>query len=59
MIQFKKEIGQMWGWSMVVIAIPCMLVSGYALFLLFKGISKFTGLSMEQVMAQGSKKESK
>ena len=59
MIQFNKEIGQMMGWSMVVIAIPCMLVSGYALFLLFKGIKKFTGLSMEQVMAQGSKKESK
>jgi hypothetical protein len=29
-----------------------MIVSGYAFWLLIKGIKKFTGLSMEEVMAQ-------
>lgn len=51
-IAFNDEVGQMMGWSLPVISIPCMLVSGYAFWLLFKGIKEFTGLSMEEVMAQ-------
>jgi hypothetical protein len=42
----------MMGWSLPVISIPCMIVSGYAFWLLIKGIKQFTGLSMEEVMAQ-------
>ena len=51
-IAFNDEVGQMMGWSLPVISIPCMIVSGYAFWLLIKGIKKFTGLSMEEVMAQ-------
>lgn len=51
-IAFNDEVGQMMGWSLPVISIPCMLVSGYAFWLLFKGIKEFTGLSMEEVIAQ-------
>ena len=51
-IAFNDEVGQMMGWSLPVISIPCMVVSGYAFWLLIKGIRKFTGLSMEEVMAQ-------
>ena len=51
-IAFNDEGGQMMGWSLPVISIPCMLVSGYAFWLLFKGIKEFTGLTMEEVMAQ-------
>lgn len=49
---FNEEVGAMMGWSLPVISIPCMLVSGYAFWLLIKGIRQNTGLSMEQVMAQ-------
>ena len=51
-IAFNDEVGQMMGWSLPVISIPCMIVSGYAFWLLIKGIKQFTGLSMEEVMAQ-------
>ena len=51
-IAFNDEVGQMMGWSLPVISIPCMFVSGYAFWLLIKGIKQFTGLSMEEVMAQ-------
>ena len=51
-IAFNDEVGQMMGWSLPVISIPCMIVSGYAFWLLIKGIKEFTGLSMEEVMAQ-------
>jgi hypothetical protein len=42
----------MMGWSLPVISVPCMIVSGYAFWLLIKGIKEFTGLSMEEVLAQ-------
>ena len=51
-IAFNDEVGQMMGWSLPVISIPCMVVSGYAFWLLMKGIKQFTGLSMEEVLAQ-------
>lgn len=51
-IAFNNEVGQMMGWSLPVISIPCMVVSGYAFWVLINGIKKFTGLSLEQVMAQ-------
>jgi len=51
-IAFNDEVGQMMGWSLPVISIPCMIVSGYAFWLLIKGIKQFTGLSMEEVMVQ-------
>jgi len=51
-IAFNDEVGRMMGWSLPVISVPCMIVSGYAFWLLIKGIKEFTGLSMEEVLAQ-------
>jgi hypothetical protein len=51
-ITFNDEVGQMMSWSLPVISIPCMLVSGYAFWILIKGIKKYTGLSMEEILAQ-------
>mgnify|MGYP001567393180 FL=1 len=51
-IAFNDEVGRMMGWSLPVISVPCMIVSGYAFWLLIKGIKDFTGLSMEEVLAQ-------
>ena len=46
---FNDEIGEMMTWSYLVIIAPCMLVSGYALWTLIKGIKALTGLNMESV----------
>ena len=51
---FNDEIGVMMGWSFPVISLPCMVVSGYAIWLLIRGIKKFTGLDIEDAMRQRS-----
>ena len=47
---FNNEIGEMMTWSYLVIIAPCMLVSGYALWTLIKGIKALTGLNMESAL---------
>ena len=47
---FNDEIGEMMTWSYLVIIAPCMLVSGYALWTLIKGIKALTGLNMESAL---------
>jgi len=47
---FNNEIGEMMIWSYLVIIAPCMLVSGYALWTLIKGIKALTGLNMESAL---------
>ena len=37
-MRFNDEIGVMMGWSFPVISLPCMVVSGYAIWLLIRGI---------------------
>jgi hypothetical protein len=49
---FNDEIGEMMTWSYLVIIAPCMLVSGYALWILVKGIKALTGLNMESAIRQ-------
>ena len=51
---FNDEIGAMMGWSFPVISLPCMVVSGYAIWLLIRGIKKFTGLDIEDAMRKKS-----
>ncbi len=51
---FNDEIGVMMGWSFPVISLPCMVVSGYAIWLLIQGIKDFTGLNIEDAMRQRS-----
>lgn len=47
---FTYEIGQMMTLSYFVIMAPCMLVAGYALWTLIKGIKALTGLNMESAL---------
>ena len=54
---YADEVGQMMGWSFPVIILPCMIVSLYAMWILFKGIRELTGLSFEEVLAQGSNRQ--
>jgi hypothetical protein len=50
MAQFNDEIGSMWIWSIVVIAIPSTCVMIFALWSIIRGIKKHAGLTFEQVM---------
>lgn len=47
---FNDEVGAMMGWSFPVISLPCMIVSGYAIWLLVRGIKRCTGLNIEDAM---------
>lgn len=49
---YNNEIGQMTGWSFPVIALPSMLMMGGILYLLFKSIKRYTGLSMVDIMVK-------
>jgi hypothetical protein len=51
---FNDEIGVMMGWSFPVISLPCMFVSGYAIWLLIRGIKNCTGLNIEDAMRHKS-----
>ncbi|MDE0768337.1 MAG: MFS transporter [Opitutaceae bacterium] len=47
--EFNQQIGKMNGLSWIVIVIPTTIISGYALFLLIRGIKQLTGLDLEEV----------
>lgn len=46
---FTEELGKMTALSHVVIAIPCTIIMAFALWQLFKGIRKLTGLELEDI----------
>ena len=48
---FNDEVGKMMGWSFPIISIPCILVSGYAFWILIKGIKEFAGMPLEEILA--------
>ena len=48
--EFNQQIGKMNGLSWIVIVIPTTIISGYALFLLIRGIKRLTGLELEEVI---------
>jgi hypothetical protein len=48
---FNDEVGRMMGWSFPVISIPCILVSGYAFWILISGIKEFAGMPLEEILA--------
>ena len=50
--RFNQEVSDMWLWSFLVISIPCMIVSGYAFWILIKGIGGLAGLTLEEILAQ-------
>jgi hypothetical protein len=46
---FNVELGKMTALSYPVIVIPCMFVTGFAMWKLLSGIKKLTGLTLEEV----------
>ena len=46
---FNEELGKLTAWSYPVIAIPCMILMGFALWRLISGIKKLTGLDLEAI----------
>lgn len=49
---FNDQLGTMTILSYPVIVVPCMIITIYALFYLFKNIKKLTGLKFEEVINQ-------
>ena len=47
---FNNEVGTMMGLSFPIISLPCMAVSGYALWILIKGIRDNAGYSFEEII---------
>ncbi len=54
-VAFNNELGSLTAWSFPVIAIPCLLVTGFALWKLLSGIKSLTGLELEEVLRQPEK----
>lgn len=49
---FNNELGTMNLWSYPVIVLPCMVITGFAMFYVFKNIQKITGLEIEDIVHQ-------
>ena len=56
-VEFNEQLGTMTALSFPVIAIPAMLVLLGALFYLFRGIKKLTGLQMEEIIQHNDSKQ--
>ena len=54
-IAYNEEVGQMMGWSFLIISVPIILIMLYTMFHLDRGIKKFTGLTTEQYLAHTPK----
>lgn len=52
-VAFNEELGKMTALSYPVIVVPAMLVMGFTLFYLFRGIHKLTGLPLEEIVNDG------
>lgn len=48
--EFNNEIGKMTAWSFVVIALPSTIVMMGALMYLIRGVKKYTGFEMQEVL---------
>jgi len=47
--EFNQELGKMTALSFPVIMAPCMVIMGFALWILISGIKKLTGLDLETI----------
>tara|TARA_B110000503_G_scaffold142696_1_gene240402 strand:+ start:2193 stop:2906 length:714 start_codon:yes stop_codon:yes gene_type:complete len=56
-VEFNEQLGTMTALSFPVIAIPAMLVLLGALFYLFRGIKKLTGLQLEEIIQHNDSKQ--
>lgn len=55
-VEFNEQLGKMTALSFPVIALPAMIVLMGALFYLFRGITRLTGLTLEDVIHHHEKK---
>lgn len=56
-VAFNEQLGKMQALSFPVIALPVTIVMMFALFYLFRGVSKLTGMPIEEMMHQPQKQE--
>lgn len=47
---FNKELGKMMAWSYPVIVVPSLIVTGFALWICFRGLKDLTGLTLEEMV---------
>lgn len=47
---FNKELGTMMAWSYPVIVVPSLVVTGFALWMCFRGLKELTGLTLEDLV---------
>lgn len=50
-VKFNDEIGSMTMWSMIIIAVPSMIITMGIVYYLVNGIRQYTGLAMEEALA--------
>ncbi len=55
---FNKELGKMMAWSYPVIVIPSLVVTGFALWMCFRGLKSLTGLTLEEMIEDPKAKQS-
>lgn len=48
--EFNDQLGSMNLWSYPVIVVPCMIIMIYAMFYIFRNITKLTGMKLEDVV---------
>ena len=48
-IAYNAAIGKLTGWGFLVIGLPCMLISLFAMWRLIKSVRKMTGLQTEEI----------
>ena len=49
-VEFNQELGRMTYLSYIVIVVPCLLVSSFAIYYLCKGVKNLTGLSVDNLI---------
>ena len=54
---FNQELGKMMAWSFPVIMVPTLLVTGFALWLCFRGLKDLTGLTLEELIEDPKAKQ--
>ena len=55
--EFNEQLGRMTLWSWPVIVVPSMAIMMVALWRLFKGITRLTGLTLEEILHQPPEKK--
>jgi hypothetical protein len=58
-VEFNQELGKMTAMSYPVIVLPCMVVTGFALWRLLSGIKRLTGLDLDTIFKSPPPKEKK